>query len=218
LLIHRRKFDIRIYFLTFIRDGFVDVWLYRDCYIKFSTPVFNLNNLDCSVHVTNYAVQKNFMNSRDCVPNAVENMWPLVELKKYFESVGAADVWDGQIYPGIKKNILAVISASLDETELHVNNFELNGADFMIGYDFEPVLIEINWIPDLYFSKVVVEMITKKLLEDVIKVVVDYQRDPKSKTGDFELIHTFEVPLVLNELNDLKILGKKIKISKESSS
>lgn len=90
------------------------------------------------------------------------------------------------------------------------NNFELNGADFMIGNDCEPILIEINSAPALYFSKVVIDMITKRLLEDVIRVVVDRQRDPEALPGDFELIHSFELSTVVNTIVDLTVAGKKI--------
>lgn len=203
---------MRIYFITFIREGFVDVWLYKDCYIKFSTPVFRLDNLDRSIHVTNYAVQKHFMNPLETVPNAKENMWTLTQLVEYFESIDKSNVWSDQIYPGIKKNLLAVILASLEVTELTANNFELNGADFMVGYDFEPVLIEINSKPALYFSQVVVEMITDRLLGDVIKVTVDRQREPTAPTGDFELIHSFEIPRVDKAFIEASITGTRMDI------
>lgn len=208
ILIHNRKFDMRIYFITFIRNGFVDIWLYKDCYVKFGTHAFNLDNLHRSVHVTNYAVQKYFMTSTQQVPDARENMWTLAQLQSYFESIDKANIWRGQIYPGIKKNLLGVILASLDSTELSVNNYELNGADFMIGFDFQPILIEVNSVPALFFSRTVVELITNKLLEDVVKVVVDRQRDPAALTGDFELIHTFEIPAVSNV--DLIVTGTRI--------
>lgn len=214
LIVHNRKFDMRIYFITFIRDGFVDVWLYKDCYVKFSTPEFRLDNLDRSIHVTNYAVQKHFMNPLETVANAKENMWSLSQLIEYFESIDKANVWSSQIYPGIKKNLLAVILASLEDTELTVNNFELNGADFMIGFDYEPVLIEINSKPALYFSRTVIEMITDRLLGDVVKVTVDYQRDSSASTGDFELIHSFEIPFVERAYIEGTIVGTRMPIRK----
>lgn len=196
--------------MTFIRNGFVDIWLYKNCYIKFGTSQFRLDNFHKSIHVTNYAVQKNFMNASDTVPNARENMWPLSELIKYFESIVKPNVWRDQIYPGIKKNLLAVILASLETTVLNINNFELNGADFMLSFDFEPVLIEINSRPALFFSKTVVEMITSNLLEDVIKVVVDRQRDPQAPTGEFELIYTYDIPKVHQNNVELPIIGKRV--------
>jgi hypothetical protein len=64
-------------------------------------------------------------------------------------------------------------------------------------------------VPALFFSKVVVDMITNRLLEDVVKVVVDHSKDSTAYTGDFELIHSEEIPKVLNN-EELPIVGKKI--------
>lgn len=196
MLIHQRKFDLRVYFVTFIHEDSVDVWIYKDCYVKFSTPPFSLVNLDRSIHLTNYTVQKNFMTHKSEVPGARENMWSLSQLIEYFTSVGEASLWDDQIYPKIKKNLLAVVLTSLEGTELTPNSYELNGADVMIGFDAEPVLIEVNSRPALYLCDVQIEMITKRLLEDVIKLVVDRQRDPNADVGDFELIHVHNIPVV----------------------
>lgn len=196
--------------MTFIREHCVDVWLYKDAYVKFGTNVFSLDSLHQSIHITNYNIQKNFMNSLDAVENSKENMWTLEELLSYFEAIGHGLTWSRQIYPGIKRNILAVVHQSLETTELEANNFELNGADFMIGFDFQPILIEINSKPALFFSRTVVEIITKKLLEDVVKVTVDWQRNPISATGDFELIHCIEIPKVESTKVDLTVRGTKL--------
>lgn len=196
--------------MMFIRDGFVDVWLYKNCYAKFSTKPFDLHKLDKSIHLTNFAVQKYFMNQADMVPGAVENMWSLSQLIDYFESIGEPDVWKLKIYEGIKKNLLAVILASLETTELNVNNFELNGADFMIGFDYEPILIEINSSPALFLSKYHQEMITNQLLEDLIKVVVDRQSNIRADTGDFELIYTQVIPKANTSCSELTIDCQRI--------
>ncbi len=51
-------------------------------------------------------------------------------------------------------------------------------------------------------------MITKKLLDDVLKVVVDHTSDPNAYVGDFELIHSQEIYETSNASN-LTIVGKK---------
>ena len=209
--------------MTFIRDGFIDVWLYKDCYVKFSTKPFRLDNFHKSIHLTNFAVQKYFMNEADMVPGATENMWSLSQLIAYFESIGKADVWKNKIYDGIKKTLIAVSLASLEATELSTNNFELNGADFMIGFDYEPILLEINSRPALFLSKYQQDMITNRLLEDVVKVVVDRQRDSQASIGDFELIYTHEIPKANVKCSDLSIDCKRIEATsarykKDSSS
>ncbi|XP_070496210.1 tubulin glycylase 3B-like [Chironomus tepperi] len=132
MLIHGKKFDIRIYLLTTIQNGSVHVWLYKDCYVKFATKNFKLNDLHKSIHVTNYAVQKHYMNDQDAVPYAVENMWTLRQLIEYFGTIEQPRLWEAKIYPAIKKILLAVIIPSLEVTKIENNNFELNGADFMV--------------------------------------------------------------------------------------
>lgn len=132
MIIHNRKFDIRIYFLTFIHDKHVNIWLYKDCYVKFATHHFTCDNFSKSIHVTNYAVQKFFMNDNNAVPGAQENMWTLSQFIDYFQTIDEPRLWETKMYPGIKKNLLAVILPSLEGTELKENNFELNGADFMV--------------------------------------------------------------------------------------
>lgn len=79
-----------------------------------------------------------------------------------------------------------------------------------LGFDYEPILIEVNSKPALFFSRTVVEMITNKLLEDVVKVTVDWQRDQFAPTGDFEMIYCFEIPQVDDENISLTVRGHKI--------
>lgn len=168
LLIHNKKFDIRIYFMTFINKGKVNIWLYKNCYIKVCSVNFNLDNLNKSIHVTNHGVQKNYFDQKSEFART-ENMWTLNQFKIYLKSIGKEDIWDKEIYEQIKRNIYAVVVSSLEATDLDKNTFELNGADFMITYDYKPNLIEINSRPDLFFSKFVINMISDRLMEDIIK-------------------------------------------------
>lgn len=64
-------------------------------------------------------------------------------------------------------------------------------------------------MPALFFSKTVMEMITTKLLDDVLKVVVDHTSDPDAYVGDFELIHSQEIYDASNVV-ELTIQGRKI--------
>jgi hypothetical protein len=70
-------------------------------------------------------------------------------------------------------------------------------------------LIEVNSAPALFFSKTVIEMITTKLLDDVLKVVVDHTNDKNAYVGDFQLIYSQEIFNSTDEL-DLTINGKKM--------
>jgi hypothetical protein len=72
------------------------------------------------------------MNDSNMVPGAIENMWTLSQFIDYFQTIDKPRLWETKMYPAIKKNLLAVILGSLEGTELEENNFELNGADFMV--------------------------------------------------------------------------------------
>ena len=50
---------------------------------------------------------------------------------------------------------------------------------------------------------------TNKLLDDILKVVIDHTRDPNAYVGDFELIHSQEIYTPLDDY-DLTINGKQI--------
>lgn len=69
----------------------------------------------------------------------------------------------------MRKNIVAVVLGSLEDLQFEENSFELNGADFMIGYDFEPILLEINANPDLTYTTKTTKDICKRVMQDVIK-------------------------------------------------
>lgn len=83
--------------------------------------------------------------------------------------INKPEVWKEKIYPRIKKNLLAVILASLEDTDLEMNTFELNGADFLIGFDYDPILLEINANPDLTFTTQTTRDICPRLMEDLVK-------------------------------------------------
>lgn len=74
LIIHKTKFDIRQWFLvTSVQP--LNIWFYKESYLRFSSQQFNLQNYHESVHLTNHAIQKKYSNGvrDDRLP--VENMW-----------------------------------------------------------------------------------------------------------------------------------------------
>lgn len=71
--------------------------------------------------------------------------------------------------PGIRQGIIGAVLASQDEMLDRRNSFELYGADFLIGEDFTPFLIEINSGPSMSYTTEVTAKMCKACLEDVIK-------------------------------------------------
>lgn len=169
LLIYNTKFDIRQYFLTVITRSSVNIWSYKDCYIKFSSQEFSLDDLHESVHLTNNSIQRFYANGARSAELPFQNMWLLREFQSYLNSLNQREIWNCKIYPQIKKNLLAVILASLEDTNLETNTFELNGADFLVGNDYEPILLEINANPDLTNTTRTTKDICPRVMEDLVK-------------------------------------------------
>lgn len=137
--------------------------------MKFSSQEFSLENLHESVHLTNYSIQQFYTNGDRAEGLPAHNMWLLKEFKNFLKLMKKEDIWSSKIYPRMKKNLLAVILASLESTDLQMNTFELNGADFLIGFDYDPILLEINSNPDLNFTTKTTRDICHRVMEDLIK-------------------------------------------------
>jgi tubulin monoglycylase TTLL3/8 len=119
-----------------------------------------------------------------------------------------------EIQPQMKKIVICAIESCLELVEPRKNSMELFGFDFMIDENLKPWIIEINSSPAMDYSSVrmtpitskffknkylksllkpVTERLVKMVLEDAIKVGVDYRMQKKSKkaieTGLFKLIY-----------------------------
>lgn len=214
LLIYKTKFDVRQYMVVYIRETTVQIWLYRDCYLRFSSQEYSTEDLREAIHLTNNTVQKRYKNklTRDQrLPK--HNMWSLEEFKAYLNLQRPGEnIWERHIYKGFKKNLRALVLASLDETMLCENAFELYGCDFMLDEQYNPILIEINSPPDMSPSTVVTKRLCPKVLSDIVKVVVDLPRYKRASTGLFELVYeiNYKFKYDRNLKNDLNINGKSI--------
>lgn len=169
LLVHNTKFDIRQYFLVSMDDKDMNIWMYKNCYLKFSSQEYSLQNLSRSVHITNHTVQKYFKNGNRSPDLPQHNMWVLEEFKNYLSSIGFGEIWDKQIYPELVESLKAIFRGTIEGIEFAQNNFHLFGADVMITYDFHPVILEINSGPDLRNSTISTKQVCTALIRDLVK-------------------------------------------------
>jgi tubulin monoglycylase TTLL3/8 len=171
LLIHKIKFDIRQWFLVTDFNP-LTIWMYKDSYLRFCTQKFDLDTTQQSVHLSNYSIQKNYKNDTERSSELPkENMWTNDEfIDKYLEPyLDQPDAWKEIIYPGMKNAIVSSMLSTQDIIEARKNTFELYGADFMIGQDLKPWLIEINSSPTMARSTSVTKILCDNVLEDICK-------------------------------------------------
>lgn len=187
LLIHDTKFDIRQWFLVTDWNP-LTMWMYRDCYLRFSTQLYTLDNLDESVHLCNNSIQKHYQNttSRSQALPAT-NMWDCQTFREFLRGRGEGGRWESQVYPDMKQALVHVLQVTQDEVHQRKNAFELFGADFILSEDLKPWLIEINCSPAMEASTEITKRLCREVMEDTIKVVVDRREDKDCDIGKFEL-------------------------------
>jgi tubulin monoglycylase TTLL3/8 len=119
-------------------------------------------------------------------------MWFDHELASHLEKKHKTDVWREKIFPTIQQCIKWSLVCAQDKIEPRKNSFELYGYDFVIDSTCKPWLIEANKTPALDHSTKVTQILIPKMLEDIIKVVIDYPCACEKSvvdTGNFELYY-----------------------------
>lgn len=219
LICKNRKFDIRQWVLVTSWNP-LTVWLYAEPYIRFPASDFTFENL-CNryAHLSNNSVAKHLKKTNNMY--TIEgNMWQLSDFQDWLQEEYGYDVWDDVIVDKIKSIVINSLESVQDmfESSNKGQMFELFGYDIMIDDDLNCWLIEVNSSPAMDYSTAVTERLVKLVLEDTVKVVVDYanastKKKPKVDTGLYECIYraTRIVDKPLNSFGlNLEVHGKGI--------
>ena len=169
LLYKKRKFDIRCFALV---DSNLNVFFCREGHLKGSSELYDINNTNKFIHITNHSLQKksskfehyeygNEMSYSDFKEFMKEEKIPLENFDKMIERMKFL----------VKISFKSVGSKLLRITP--VLCFEIFGYDFILDNDFNPWILEINNNPGLGISSPVIQKLVPRMIDDALRLTID---------------------------------------------
>ena len=187
-LYRKRKFDIRCFVLV---DWNLNVFFCREGHLKASSFIYDINNINKFIHITNHSFQKKSIKFEqfECGNEISYN-----EFKNFLKEEGIPlENFDIMIQ---KMKFLVKLSFKSVGDRLiktpNVLSFELFGYDFIIDNEFNPWILEINNNPGLSISSPVIEKIIPRMMDDVFRLTIDkifntyYSSDCFDKSGNYK--------------------------------
>ena len=169
LLYKKRKFDIRCYVLV---DSNLNVFFCREGHLKGSSELYDINNTNKFIHITNHSLQKksskfeqyeygNEMSYSDFKSFMQEENIPIENFNKMIEQM---------------KYLVKISFKSVGNKLLRITPvlcFEIFGYDFILDNDFRPWILEINNNPGLGISSPVIAKLVPRMIDDALRLTID---------------------------------------------
>jgi len=115
-------------------------------------------------------------------------MWSCSQFRAHLQRQGRGEQWESVVVKGMQQAVVRALQTAQDLVEPRKASFELYGADFMLGKDLRPWLLEINASPTMACTTSVTARLCPAVQLDTLRVVLDRRTDPNAYTGGFQLI------------------------------
>jgi len=190
LLIHKAKFDLRVYLLV----ASTDPWMvfFREGYLRRSLHAYNPESKDRAVYLTNthyQSLKEGFKLS--------EHIWTFSMLQDYLTRNGltGAHYVDAVLAPYLKKVGNFVFQSAKAKLVRRKGSFNIFGLDFMIDDRFRVHFIEANGYPGYTWS---LNYDTRGMVTDIMDLVLELHEAPaafeRMRAGDqyggFSLVYS----------------------------
>ena len=169
LLYKKRKFDIRCFALL---DSNLNLYYCREGHLKGSSELYNVDNANKFIHITNYSFQKK---SSSFERYEYGNEISYEKFKLFLKEEGFPPDKFNEMIEEMKfliKISFKAVSKKIYKTK-DVLCFELFGYDFIIDNEFKPWILEINNNPGLGISSPVIQKIIPRMIDDAFRLTID---------------------------------------------
>ena len=171
LLYKNRKFDLRCFVLL---DSNMNLFFCKEGHLKLSSELYNLNNTNKYIHITNYSLQKN---SNNFQLYEIGNEVSYKEFKDYLikEKISLDKFSDmiNQMKLMIKISFKSFWNKIFNQKKENILCFEIFGYDFILDKDFKLWILEINNNPGLSISSPVIEKLIPRMIDDAFRLTID---------------------------------------------
>ena len=171
-LINKRKFDLRLYSLCTSVNGVFQAYFYQEGYLRTACKVYNSNDMDKFIHLTNDAVQNK---CEDYGKWENGNKLSYNDFQRYLDMKKINVKFVDQVIPKLKKIVQDTVKATWMKMnkEMRFLGFEVFGYDFLLDANFKPWLLEVNTNPCLELSATNLARIIPAMLENTLKLIID---------------------------------------------
>ena len=199
LLYKNRKFDIRCFVLL---DSNFNLYFCKEGHLKGSSELYNLNNSNKFIHITNYSLQKN---SNKFELYEIGNEMSYKDFKNYLIneniSLDKFDYMINQMKLLIKISFKSV-SKKLLKNKKNILCFEIFGYDFILDNDFKLWILEINNNPGLSISSPVIEKLVPRMMDDAFRLTLDKVFNTKYSNECIDINGEYKTKYKLNGFSD----------------